>query len=359
MFILSIILLGTCLTCQKLFWTLTANHSRVQISHANAIWPQVGRELQVLWAHYLQPTFQFSEPFGCCIFKALFTYCPCHLVRLHSFDPGSLLSVLPRDSQPHRAEKSDPSDLSWEPGAFVCLTPMACKQSSFCSVAVLEAGAWLCMAWAFLSQHMDYNILFVWSLMSWEKVLLQSVWKLAQIGSSCFFLDCRICLKLFTCLLMVIPAHPQAVSSPNIVLLDRKNPRSSSLFGTYLTIPAKSLLKCHGPVCHRRSRACWGCPSGHFSDFCVCTATQTRLKSGMFFKAFLPLPPQWLWGSSGRGDPCETPIDPQGGMCSQFQAASGSWVWGLFFCTQGALEMVFGNYFKRTAKVILFACLHN
>lgn len=46
---------------------------------------------------------------------------------------------------------------------------MARKRSSFCSVAVLKAGAWLCMTWAFLSQHMDYNILFVLSLMSWEK----------------------------------------------------------------------------------------------------------------------------------------------------------------------------------------------
>lgn len=163
---------------------------------------------------------------------------------------------------------------------------MTCKRSSFCSVAVLKAGAWLCTAWAFLNQHMDYNILFVLSLMSWEKVLLQSIWKLAQIHSSCFFLDCSICLKLFTCLLMVIPAHPQAVSSPNIVLHDWKNPRSSSLFGTWLTISAKSRLKCHGPVCHRRSQACWGCPSGHFSDFCVCTATKTHLEC--FSNPFFP-----------------------------------------------------------------------
>lgn len=154
---------------------------------------------------------------------------------------------------------------------------------------------------------------------------------------------------------MVIPAHPQAVSSPNIVLLDWKNPRSSSLFGTCLAIPAKSLLKCHGPVCHRRSQACWGCPSGHFSDFCVCTATKTRLKSGMFCKPFLPLPPKWLWGSSDRGYPPETPADPQHGMCSQF----GVLCLGFVFCTEGAFQMMFGNDFKRTAKVILFACLHN
>lgn len=99
---------------------------------------------------------------------------------------------------------------------------------------------------------MGYNILVVLSLMSWEKVLLESVWKRAQIHSSCFFLDCSIiCLKLFTCLLMVIPACPRAVSSPNIVLLDWKNLRSSSLLGMCLAISTKSLLKHHGPICHK------------------------------------------------------------------------------------------------------------
>lgn len=182
------------------------------------------------------------------------------------------------------------------------------------------------------------------------KVLLQSVWKLAQIPSRCFFFNCSICLKLFTCLLMVIPAHPQAVSSPNIVLLDWKNPRSSSLFGTCLRIPAKSLLKCHSPVCHRRSQACWGCPSGHFSDSCVCTATETRLKSGMFFKPFLPLPLKWLWGSSDRGYPCETPVDPQYGMCSQFRAVSGSCVWGLFFVPREPFRWCLGMTLKEQLK---------
>lgn len=157
---------------------------------------------------------------------------------------------------------------------------------------------------------------------------------------------------------MVIPAHPQAVSSPNIVLLDWKNPRSSSLFGTCLAIPAKSLLKYHGPVCHRRSQACWGCPSGHFSDFCVCTATKTRLKSGMFCKPFPPLPPKWLWGSSDRGYPPETPADPQHGMCSQFRAASGSCVWGLFFVPRKPFRWCLGMILKEQLKwFYLLVCI--
>lgn len=101
---------------------------------------------------------------------------------------------------------------------------------------------------------MGYNTLVVLSLMSWEKVLLESVWKRAQIRSNCFFLDCSIiCLELFTCLLIVIPACPQAVSSPNIVLLDWKNPRSSFVFGMHLAIPTESFLELHGSVCHKVS----------------------------------------------------------------------------------------------------------
>jgi len=51
---------------------------------------------------------------------------------------------------------------------------MACKQSRFSSVGVRQAGACLCTAWVFFNRLMDYNILFVLNLMSWEKVLLES-----------------------------------------------------------------------------------------------------------------------------------------------------------------------------------------
>lgn len=127
-----------------------------------------------------------------------------------------------------------------------------------------------------------------------------------------------------------------------------KNPRSGSLSDTCLTILTKSLLKCHGPVCHRRSQACWGCPSGHCSDFCICTARKTLLKSGMFFKPLFLLPLKLLWGSSDLGYPCETPIDLPFGMCRQFRAVPYIGVLCLGWCF--ALKEPYRWYLGMTLK---------